>query len=1591
MQRHYLIHENELENNPELAILIADIDKEFPPIGYERLIYPYLFIMPEQKRYLRLIMDQRNKLIIPLYLVNEPVYRELLQYSRENGCQLLVVDTYRDWLDTDQTRLIPLGTWQDIDIRQFTLKGNKMRKLRYLEAKFEKSGAVRTEELHSVPDSTRRQMRHIMIQWSESKNNVIYHSFVCMKELLSGTLPSAHRAFLTYHGDKLCSIVVIEQGEDGRYIMDQEFYDPKSAPLGHMEYAIVQIIRQLEKEGARTFSLGLTWYPFPFENHPKNDSQGWAWLTKQNEKKTLLRKIFDQGKTNYQFKKKFGVIGEAVFGYLPPDSPFSILMNYWPVFYQNSFTSTQIKEEINKISSPDTVHAENKETNNRVKRHSNRNERSELLRKTGKLEQINYNHSPLDLMTDSWFGLQSPAVKKRSAFLRTGSHPVTTGIIRSLFPFKHIILTARGRDAEALFYAAFAKSPAKILTAVPWTTTLMHQLKNSFDVIELPDPAVLSHTSDRMFKGEINVEALDRYLKQEHQDIAMVGLEVLSNATGGHPVRLSHIRMLATKLQRYKIPLVLDASRIVRNAVLISRYEDAYKQVDVWAIVRQTLEQADHVVTSLTKDFAVPTGGLIATNDDGLAKNIRKAQSSDKQANAPDTGLIMQAFSEQDSIIDLITRQLSFTKRLQDMLVQARVPILRPAYGHAVVVDVSQLAQGENNAQKKERFLKNLFVETGIRGSVHQVGKQKNTLPDRCIRLAFPLGMTKEDEGVIYDKLQSYFVNIKMPYSRKQTIKSAVLPEAKTENLTTRLTELQQQMLYQKVIKPETERGEDRGKFKKPQQADIAIIGLSGKYPQADNHYDFWNKIQQGSSFIHEVPATRWDHSRYYDSGIDGSFVPHKTCCKFGAFLKTADFFDAPFFNLHPDEVFMMDPQERLAMETTWSCIEDAGYVPAKLDKEVGIFSGVTYNEFQKLVPRTSHSCFINSRIAYFFNFQGPSINVDTGCSSSLTAIDLACRNLLKKDCGSAIVIGTNMILHPDHYTSLASLLSSANEPCSKPFGNDDGWIPAEGVVAILLKPLKKALQDNDHIYAVIKSSRIGHEGKTSWFTAFNPKRQARLIQDNFKISGIHPETISYVEAAANGSSLGDAVELEGLARAFGRFTDKKQFCPIGSVKSNTGHGEAVSALLQLTKVLLQFKSETIFPLADLKEQNPNIRIENSPFYFQASPRKWEPPVIKLNGKQFTLPRRATISSFGGGGNMGHLILEEYAPEKFETQTLGSYFIPLSSKTAKQLQRTIANLLKFFEAYHTFDSEWKSNYTLLNVMFTLCTGRVAFQERVVFITPDLKTLIKQFRHFMDKKSYPNIISKVKEGVVNIKTENDQARVQSLVENQSWHDLAQLWVRGMRLSWEAFFKSYNVRRVPLPTYCFQKQSFPIPGPAYPHPSTAPSITKTATETKKVRSPTLDQIGLTKESLHTEATQTITGNAGITEIFRDIFAKAINIPTSQIDLSMPLDRYGFDSVMVTGIAGELETYFSSAPRTLFFECQTIQEVIDYFVRVYPDEIQKIQSNPNRRPDTFLKPPSRDELGGEPGDDDLFDDMAKAILSNSISAEMILEKLA
>ena len=651
-----LIAEHDLIAHPLLAQQVAQIDRQAPPVGYERLLYRHFFIVPEQNSYTRVILDQKNRLVIPLHLEDAAMQVELSQYCAQHAYRLFVMDGYRDWL-VAETKLVPIGVWHNISVTDFNLRGAHMRKLRYLVTKFGKSGHASVVEL-SAPDAEQiAAMRGLMASWATSKGHVIEHTAVCMRELLQGYIAPAHRVFLTELDGKLCSVIVTARSADGVWIMDQEFYDPHAAPLGHMEYTVVAIIEKLRIEGEQTFSLGLTWHPFAFAHDPRKDLEGWNWLKRFAENGSLLSKVFTQGAANYQFKKKFCPVEQPFYAYFQQGLPFEVLLQFWPVFMFHSLTAERLIQQLSQESSefterlpeplsqapsapaeplieqlaqtPSVSGGRSHPTQSGPKQ-APEAERVAMLRAAGSLRAVAYQHNPLDLQTDSWWGLRSPAVREQLAWLQARSPEQTlqsAKAFRQLIPFKHVILTPRGRDAEGIFYRAWLGSRKLILSTLSWTTTLAYQLGNGFQVQELPHPSLRSSVDPKAFAGEFDLDGLDQALQSQlsetQSDIALVALELLNNAAGGAPVRLSHLQQLRERLAPLQIPLVLDATRVVRNALLIQEHEHLDAQYSVWELVTRTLSMGDHVVASLCKDFGVTQGGMIATNDAALAESVR--------------------------------------------------------------------------------------------------------------------------------------------------------------------------------------------------------------------------------------------------------------------------------------------------------------------------------------------------------------------------------------------------------------------------------------------------------------------------------------------------------------------------------------------------------------------------------------------------------------------------------------------------------------------------------------------------------------------------------------------------------------------------------------------------------------------------------------------------------------------------------------------------------------------------------------------------------------------------------------------------------
>lgn len=686
---------------------------------------------------------------------------------------------------------------------------------------------------------------------------------------------------------------------------------------------------------------------------------------------------------------------------------------------------------------------------------------------------------------------------------------------------------------------------------------------------------------------------------------------------------------------------------------------------------------------------------------------------------------------------------------------------------------------------------------------------------------------------------------------------------------------------------------------------DIAIIGLSGRYPGANNVQEFWQNLKDGRDSITEIPKDRWDHSLYFD---EDKSKQGKTYCKWGGFLEGVDQFDPLFFNISPRDAEMMDPMNRLFLETVWNLLENTGYTQEILERQyqssVGVYVGAMYQQYhyfnsdritESAISVSSYSSIAN-RISYFFNLHGPSVAVDTACSSSAVAIHMACESLINGECQVAIAGGVNLSIHPNKYIGLSRMQLLGSHPNSRSFGNGDGFLPAEGVGAVLLKPLAKAIRDGDSILAVIKSTAINHGGRTNAFCVPNPNAQAQLFEDNFKKSGIDPRTISYVEAAASGTVLGDPVEITALNKTFKKFTNDQQFCAIGSVKSNIGHAEAASGISQLTKVILQLQHRQMVPTIKAEPLNCNISFDNTPFYLQRELQDWKRPVVKIDGYEQEFPRRATVSSFGAGGSNAHLIIEEYVPLQEE-----SHYTPCSSSTPQivvfsaknqdQLVAVVEQMLDFIEL--------QKDFSLPELAYTLQIGREAMESRLAMIVCNQEELIRGMKEYLSNKAevcIPTFIGD-QEGnhskfisLINLLSgKAEQAVLQVFLAEQDFEKIALYWTQGGKIPWKLLHEDQKVRKILLPTYPFAREHYWISEQGeedYQSTAIQPAVGGEQKITVDLSNPT---------------------QKNIQDYIVHFLSQQLHLAQEQINVNKNLQDYGVDSIIVMKIMREFEVRF------------------------------------------------------------------------------------
>lgn len=1346
----------------------------------------------------------------------------------------------------------PFGVMQRVlNLKKFKLQGSKMRRLRYQVQKFQKCGECRIEEYICGADiEISKNIAEIVDKWCDARAMVNPLIHIVKKEILEGTLNNDHRIFLTYLDNILQNVILISPmcAEQNGYLMDLEFY-PKDMPLGGLEFAITKIIETLVEEGHDTLSLGGTYGVklFDSSNADPDVDKVLDELRDQN--------IFsDDG--NFQFKNKFRPENENIYlcravGRSDPDNIIDIIMmiadpdkmqtpddeNHGPF---NDFKTLLKPTSVGDLAiagnsslAPD-AHNIQKSTN--VLQHViiEGNCHSRTLIESGFNPLVIPNNLvDHDLKTDSWAQLDSPAIDARMRNLRSQLQQSVNieECLADVFPFKYFALTESGQTAETALAEALGRKEGSVLQNLLFPSWIFTQIGNGLSPEEIPVDEVFKLNSDEVFRSNINIEKLISHLSANSSSIAFVCIEVNDNAAGGYPVSIENLTLVKQELVSRSIPLILDATRVIENAQRIIENEQGYGNKKIWSVTREILSFADILTVSLAKDFCVNKGGLIATNDEALIKKVQKSiEKHGFGLDLFDRKLIALSIQNKKHIENQVLRRMDLTRYVWRALKDEGLPVVSPAGAHCVLIDVKQIDEFNEFNNPIASFVAWLYLNTGIRVGEHSVGMQKGSSLNGLVRLAIPLGLKRDEcETLVaklirafskkqnipdldkYSKMADASGNIQSTYTLKayRNLFGSLMSEPAVEGLAAKSMSgsTPSQRSAHANAPSENESLDNQPNRVQKEEDPIAIVGIAGRYPKANNMEEMWNNLVEGKDCISDIPDERFKRRRQSTSNVKYR----------GGFIDGVDKFDSLFFNISPREAETLDPQERLFLEVVWEALEDAGYYPEiltedKNKRDVGVFVGAVWAMYQTLgaeerlagkhVISSSFLWSVANRVSSFMNLSGPSLAVDTACSSSLTAIYLACEALKKGECSSAIVGGVNLDVHQcKHEITVAGGLLSEDGIC-RTFGSGaNGYVPGEGVGAILLKPLSKAVIDKDNIYGVIKSVAVNHGGRTSGYSVPNPKAQEKLVSKALSQVDMDARTLGYIEAHGTGTELGDPIEITGLTNAFEAYGVENQSCAIGSVKTNIGHLEAAAGIAGVSKVLLQMRNRKMVPSLHSSELNEHIDFSNSPFLVQQSYQEWNEK--EVDGVRY--PLRAGVSSFGAGGSNAHVIIEQYknAIIQEHEETGVDIIFPVSARTEEQLREAATRLKGFLK--RDAEKEQSDQSKIADVAFTLQVGRKSFDHRLVLVAKTKPLLIEKLTHFIEgKKDDAVLVGNLKnsEGITKLLNRKEKEEFISLLsQGRDATKLAKLWIDGVLADWQGRFSQSEGRRVSLPTYPF----------------------------------------------------------------------------------------------------------------------------------------------------------------------------------------------
>ena len=502
----------------------------------------------------------------------------------------------------------------------------------------------------------------------------------------------------------------------------------------------------------------------------------------------------------------------------------------------------------------------------------------------------------------------------------------------------------------------------------------------------------------------------------------------------------------------------------------------------------------------------------------------------------------------------------------------------------------------------------------------------------------------------------------------------------------------------------------------------IAIIGMAGRFPGANNIGEFWRNLCDGIESI----------STFADSELelaeaDRAVLADPRFVKRQAILDGVELFDAAFFGYTAREAELSDPQQRFFLQCAHEALESAGCDPERFEGPIGVFGGSGFNHylvanllsnrelldsigfFQAAIRNGADHLATN--VAYKLNLKGPAVTVQTACSTSLVAVHLACQSLIGFECDMALAGGVSILPQKTGYLYREGGILSPDGHCRAFDAGAQGTVPGNGAAVIVLKRLEDAMRDHDHIEAVILGSAIGNDGSVkAGYAAPGVEGQARVIAEAQMVAGVDSETITCIEAHGTGTALGDPIEIAALNQVFQQRTDQRGYCAIGSLKTNVGHLDAAAGVAGLIKAVLSLKHKMLLPSLHFERPNPEIDFSASPFFVNTQLRPWNVPG----------PRRAGISSFGIGGTNAHVIVEEPPATASVKETRRCQLLLLSAKTASALETAAGNLAAYLESH-------KEEPALADIAYTLQTGRRGFSHRRAVVCSNREDAVRSLQ------------------------------------------------------------------------------------------------------------------------------------------------------------------------------------------------------------------------------------------------------------------------